>query len=217
MEHQISDIFQYASCKYRWYLCRVLNIDFDNIHTVTGTIAHTRTTSHELRKNSENEYEKFDVSVGNGSTLYGVCDAVLFIGTEQDGIVIPEIDEHKLYKVYPLEYKSQRLKEPLNHPVHLQCIAQAECLEYLFGTQISAYYLYYHKEHRRDQRAIRDSDRQELSETISEMEQFLYSRQIPPRTSDTIFCKGCSCSDYCDTNTCNLSLDFDKYLKKAGA
>jgi len=214
LEHQISDIFQYASCKYRWYLSRVLNIDFENIHTVTGKIAHTRQRTGELRKNSLFEYEKFDLNVGD-ETLYGICDAVLF-QVSNDGIIIDELGTDKSYKVFPMEYKSKKLSEPLKHPIHLQCVAQARCLEYMFKTKIDSYYVYYHKEHRREMLRISEADRNELTMIISEMDSFLLNSQIPERTSEEIFCIGCSCNEYCSINTSYLDKTFESYLQKEG-
>ena len=214
--HQISDVFQFATWPYRWYHSRVLLIDYDNVYTIMGSLSDRKNTPRKLRKNSSGEYEAYNIAVGDGKELYGVCDTVLFSpNTEGYNISLLSNDEPSKYTVFPMEYKQKEHKGHLQEASHLQCVAQARCLEKVFNCQIDAYYIYYKTEHLRRKYAIKQSDRDALQLIINKMNDYLISHSIPKRAFVEGSCPKCSMYEYCLPDE-HRSPALKKYIEKEG-
>ncbi len=188
----LSGIQHYMFCKRQWALIHVEQQWAENYLTVDGNIMHERAhdgSSFEKRR---------DTIISRGMPIAspymgvsGICDIVVFEADEQ-GISIHGRDE--MYKVYPVEYK--RGKEKQNNVDSVQVVAQAMCLEEMFGCTIDTGYIYYGQLRKRVAVPVTQALRTTVEEMFEEMHKLL-QRRYTPHVKATKACQACSLKEVC--------------------
>ena len=188
----LSGLQHYAFCKRQWALIHIEQQWKENYLTTDGNIMHEKAhdgNSFEKRKN---------VIISRGMPIAsrqlgisGICDIVEFEEVKK-GIQI--YGREKQYKVYPVEYKRGKIKE--SDADLLQVVAQAMCLEEMFGCNIEEGYLYYGELRRRVPVSI-DRPLREKVETLTGQMHKLFETKHTPKVKPTKACNACSLKELC--------------------
>lgn len=186
----ISALNQFVYCPRRFALIYVEAEFQENLHTQRGNAEHERvdrvahTTS---RSGARVEYALPVWSERLG--LIGKCDVVEFW---QDGTV------------YPVEYKHGPRRAWINDD--LQLAAQAMCLEEMLSVDIKAAAIFHAASKRRREVHIDAELRKMLEKELEEMRACVRSQLIPPPTTETQRCRGCSLMDICQPQATHVGL-----------
>ena len=100
---------------------------------------------------------------------------------------------------YPVEYKhgSRHKAADIAACDDVQLAAQALCLEEMTGRSVCEGALYYASSRRRRVVSITPELRSQVAEAAGAVREMLSASRLPPPTTDTRRCKGCSLRDRC--------------------
>ena len=180
----LSALQHWAYCPRQCALIHVEQAFDDNLHTLRGNAVHAQVDQPgmELRKGLRIERA---LPVWNDTMgLAGKADVVEF---EPDG------------RPYPVEYKhgSRHKAADIAACDDLQLAAQALCLEAMTGRAVCEGAIYYASSKRRRLVPIDAALRARVAEAAQAVRALLDAGQLPPPTTDTRRCHGCSLRDRC--------------------
>ncbi len=176
----LSAINQFVYCPRRCGLM-VLEAEFaDNLHTQLGTYEHER-VDHSGQITQAGAQVLYALPVWHGEkNLIGRCDVVEIW---KDGTI------------YPVEYKHGARRKWLNDD--LQLVAQAVCLEAMFGRPVERGGIFHAASKRRREVAFTATLRARLDEVLAELTALLAQDRLPPPTPMVARCGDCSLKNIC--------------------
>lgn len=188
----ISGIQHFVFCRRQWALIHIEKQWAENLLTVSGRIMHENAHDNSFSETRNGVIISRGMQVASYRLgIYGVCDVVEFIPSENGAIIHGKPGK---YSIIPVEYKHGEPKE--TDADILQTAAQALCLEDMFCTQISEINLFYGKTKHRQRIPLTDDIRTRLSDIVSEMHA-LYDRKYTPKVKQNKNCRACSLRDLC--------------------
>jgi len=209
-------------CLRRAALVHVEGMWDENRATAEGALAHERV--HEAEPESRG-----DVRIARGLRirslqlgLTGQCDVVEFHKLPDRG---PADDEEAglptgialegvqgLWRPYPIEYKSGKLRHERGYEVQL--CAQALCLEEMLDVRINDGALFYGKTKRRLEISFDKKLRTETEVAAQELHRLVESRRTP-KAKYQKKCRECSLLSVCMPKVTGVQKDVAAYLQKA--
>ena len=149
-------------CPRRFYYECALSEFIDNVHTIEGTMYHTRSDSGVTTTEDEVTTHRRVQVWSHRLKLSGFADVV----EEVEGIFTP------------IEYKKGKMGEWLND--HVQLCAQALCLEEMMQTSIARGFIFYIGSAHREEVLFTAALRQHTEEMIAQACMLLERGKIPP-------------------------------------
>mgnify|MGYP000956378308 CR=1 FL=1 len=180
----LSALQHWAYCPRQCGLIHLEQAFDDNLHTQRGNAVHAQADrpGFELRRGLrvERALPLFSDRLG----LVGKADTVEF---EPDGTP------------YPVEYKhgSRHKAADIAACDDLQLAAQALCLQEMTGRHVPEGALFYASSQRRRVVTIDAELLQRVADTAADVRAMLEAGRLPPPTTDTRRCQGCSLRDRC--------------------
>lgn len=180
----ISALQHWAYCPRQCGLIHLEQAFDDNLHTLRGNAVHAQVDrpGFELRRGLrvERALPLFSDRLG----LVGKADTVEF---EPDGTP------------YPVEYKhgSRHKAADIAACDDLQLAAQALCLQEMTGRAVTEGALFYASSKRRRVVSIDEALHTRVAAATTAVRAMLRSMRLPPPTTDTRRCRGCSLRDRC--------------------
>ena len=180
----LSALQHWAYCPRQCGLIHLEQAFDDNLHTQRGNAVHAQVDrpGFELRRGLrvERALPLFSDRLG----LVGKADTVEF---EPDGTP------------YPVEYKhgSRHKAADIAACDDLQLAAQALCLQEMTGRHVPEGALFYASSQRRRVVTIDAELLQRVADTAADVRAMLEAGRLPPPTTDTRRCQGCSLRDRC--------------------
>jgi len=174
----ISAIEHYSYCPRQCGLIHVEQVWDENLYTVRGRHTHEgvdEASGHELRAV---RYERSLPIWSRRLNLTGKADMVEFHAD------VP----------YPVEYKSGRHRKGQHET--LQLLAQAICLEEMFGKAVPKGALYWHGSRERREVVFTDAMRIMVEETARAVHEIAANHYVPPPVNDKR-CRDCSLKESC--------------------
>lgn len=162
--------------------CALIHLEqaFDeNVHTMRGNAVHERVDTAGFETFEGVKSERALPVWSDRLRLVGKCDVVEF---HLDG------------RIYPVEYKHGKKRVQVHDD--LQLVAQAVCLEEMFGKPVTTGAIYHHSSRRRREVKITPELRRQVEDTIAAIRAMLASGKLPPPVNDAR-CKECSLNDIC--------------------
>lgn len=192
----ISSISEFVYCKRRWYLRNVEKLSADNALIIEGKIQHEDVHTPKIMDDGEKIIVNNLQVYYHEYNLYGFCDEVEFI-YKSDGIKIPYCDYPCI--PIPVEYKHGRVRESKEY--ESQVVAQALCLENMFGCKIDHGFIYYIEDKTRKEVLINKTNRRDVMEALSLIREY-GGYLIKPEYSKK--CKVCAMKDICQPKKHNI-------------
>lgn len=188
----ISGIQHFAFCRRQWALIHIEQQWEENLLTVSGEIMHNKAHNNTFSETRGGVITSRGMQVVSYELgIYGVCDVVEFIPSENGAVIY---NKKGKYSIIPVEYKHGRPKE--TDADILQVAAQAMCLEDMFCTKIEELHLFYGETRHREKIPFTEEIRTKVRGTVEEMHQ-LYSRRYTPKVKQNKNCKACSLKSIC--------------------
>lgn len=176
----ISAIEHYSYCPRQCGLIHLEDVYHENVYTLRGSAAHERVDTPTWETLPDGG--RVERALPIWSEQYGLngrADAVEFRG---DGTI------------FPVEYKHGRKRESRHDA--LQLVAQAVCLEEMFGQRLVAGAIYYHSTKRRRDVAFTADLRSEMAEIVAQIRHIKHTVTLPLPVHDAR-CTNCSLVDAC--------------------
>jgi CRISPR-associated exonuclease Cas4 len=176
----LSALQHYSYCPRQCALIHQEQTFTENVFTLRGQRVHERVdepdTRHEAGVRIEQALPLFCDRLG----LSGKADIVEFLpdGTPR-----------------PVEYKHGP-RRPKEHD-DIQVVAQAMCLEEMFGRPVPEGVIYHHSSRRRRMVPITPALRNQVEALVTEVRELLQSGRMPPPADDRNLCRGCSLVEAC--------------------
>ena len=205
----ISGIQHFAFCKRQWALIHNENLWVENRLTAEGRTEHERAHNPTIVEKRGDELVVRALQVRSDILgLIGECDAVVFVkdknGTslfKREGLWIP----------MPVEYKHGTSK--INNCDRLQVVAQAICLEEMYGCCVPHGAVFYRENNRRELFDISEDLREEIKRVVCEMHE-LKGRGYTPKDCAPEKCGRCSLKEVCLPIVVGKKKSAIKYIKK---
>lgn len=180
----LSALQHWAYCPRQCGLIHLEQAFDDNLHTFRGQAVHRQVDDPGFEFRRGLRVERALPVWSDALGLIGKADVVEF---EHDGTP------------YPVEYKhgSRNKAADIAACDDIQLAAQALCLEEMTGRNVAEAALYYASSRRRRVVSIESSLRQRVLQARDGVAAMLADGALPPPTSDTRRCKGCSLRDRC--------------------
>ncbi len=180
----LSALNDFLFCPRRCYLHRVEGLWAENVHTVSGSLAHQRV--HAPRDADESPFRTARGLrlVSHRLKVAGVADLVEFRPDPAGGPDVP----------FPVEYKRGRRRRWDNDEV--QVCAQAICLEEMLGVAVPAGAVFSVKSKRRRAVAFDAALRRQTEDAAARLHQLLASGTTPPPVVHPK-CRQCSVNPLC--------------------
>jgi CRISPR-associated exonuclease Cas4 len=180
----LSALQHWAYCPRQCGLIHLEQAFDDNLHTLRGQAVHRQVDDPGFEMRRGLRVERALPVWSDALGLIGKADVVEF---EPDGTP------------YPVEYKhgSRHKAADIAACDDLQLAAQALCLEEMTGRPVHEGALYYASSRRRRVVTIDAALRDGVANTQAAVAAMLRSGVLPPPTTDTRRCKGCSLHDRC--------------------
>lgn len=163
----------------------------ENTDTAKGREKHSRVHTNRIERRGDilslYEYDVFSDVLN----VAGKCDCIEATW-DASGCRIPAADFP--VKLYPVEYKSGKLREEVEY--ELQLCAQAMCLEEMYSTTISEGAIFYIASHRRQPVIFTRELREKVEETVAQLETIRRSFSVPAAQPGTK-CNRCSLRELC--------------------
>ncbi len=175
----ISAIEHYSYCPRQCALIHVESIYHENVLTLRGNHAHTRSDEPVTRMERGIRIERALPLWSDRLGLTGIADVVEF---HPDGAVFPV--EHKVGKTRG------------HHHAALQLCAQALCLEEMLAVAVPFGALFSHETRRREEVALGPDLRRETEQVVAEIRRMRTDGHMPPPVNDRR-CPRCSLVDAC--------------------
>lgn len=206
----LSGIQHFCFCKRQWGLIHLEQQWADNVRTFGGSAMHQRADDPLFTESRGTvRISRSMPLVSHQLRLKGIADVVEFhrCDTEQ-GIVLPHVTG--LWFPVPVEYKYGQEKED-NRDV-MQLVAQAICLEEMFGLPLAYGYLYYGKTRHRVKVEFTKELRQEAFLLAEEMRR-CFASGVTPKADLQKHCRNCSLQDLCVPKLSKKSRKIRSYLR----
>lgn len=188
----ISGIQHFLFCPRQWGLIHIEQQWAENFLTASGEVMHNRV------HDSDSSFKRGELLSLTSLRVFsdklkieGVCDAVEF-RSEKDGIEL--FGRPGKWSVMPVEYKRGESK-PDESDI-MQVVAQALCLEEMFGCTIIRCAIYYGRTHSREYVHIDENMRCRLIKTLNNMHKY-YDGHLTPKANRNKKCSSCSLIDIC--------------------
>jgi CRISPR-associated exonuclease Cas4 len=139
--------------------------------------------------------------------IYGVCDMVEFEKSET-GVNIGT--REGLWNLKPVEYKNGTREK--SGADELQLLAQAVCLEEMFGVKIETGSIFYGKNKRRTEVDFNEQRRDQLAEIIAMMNQVIIKTELL-RVPENQNCSLCSLIEICLPRAFKKKRTIEKQIK----
>jgi CRISPR-associated exonuclease Cas4 len=180
----LSALQHWAYCPRQCGLIHLEQAFDDNLHTQRGQAVHKTVDQPGMELRNGLRIERALPVWHDSLGLIGKADVVEF---ERDGTP------------YPVEYKhgSRHKAADIAACDDLQLAAQALCLQAMTGRPVGTGALYYASSKRRRVVAITPALQTQVADTASAIRRMLTDGVLPPPTTDTRRCKGCSLRDRC--------------------
>lgn len=206
----LSGIQHFVFCARQWALSHIDQIWEDNVLTVEGSLQHEIVDNPEYRQMNGGVITLRGLRIASYSLgLSGIADAVeLHPAEDGDGIGFDKYPGR--YIPYPIEYKHGSKKRTDCDIVQL--VAQAMCMEEMYGMAITEGALMYRKTHRKINVSITEELRQRVRNLAGQMHECFDSGTIPMAYLEPK-CGNCSLSDRCMPLSPGME-DVKSYLKK---
>ena len=192
----LSGIQHYRFCPRQWALIHIEQQWDENRLTIEGSILHRHVDDPYYRQKCGNNIKLRSVNVASKLLgFYGVADIVELIPTtdsDPNGICHPKYPGK--WQITPIEYKRGRPKR--NNVDELQLVAQAMCLEEMYGVHISKAQFYYGEISHRIDVELTPEIRAITCNCIAEMHK-IYSAGIMPKAKKARHCANCSLLNHC--------------------
>ena len=182
----------------------------ENSDTAKGREAHKRVHSSRIERRGDHlqlfEYDVFTKELNIG----GKCDCIEAM-RDDGGCMIPAAEFP--VRLYPVVYKNGKLREEEEY--ELQLCAQAMCLEEMYQTSIPEGAIFYISSHRRKPVVFTEALRNQVRDTVQQLEEIRRNYLIPPAVSGPK-CKRCSLRDLCLPDAVRTAVKYcDKLAKEA--
>ena len=182
----------------------------ENADTAKGREAHKRVHTSRIERRGEQiqlfEYDVFSKELNIG----GKCDCIEAT-RDEGGCTIPTVEFPVC--LYPVEYKNGKLRDEEEY--ELQLCAQAMCLEEMYHTVIPEGAVFYISSHRRKTVAFTSQLREQVRETVRNLEDIRRNYWIPQAVSGPK-CKRCSLRELCLPDAAGSAKKYcDKLEKEA--
>lgn len=208
----LSGIQHIAFCERQWALIHIEKQWEENKRTVEGQHLHQRVDDPEFLETRRDLLTLRALPLASYRLgLYGVADAVEFVGTddEKKGVIV---QGHTGYwRPYPVEYK--RGKPKVDERDEVQLCAQAMSLEEMLNTSIECGYLFY-GETRHREKVIMTRELREVTQHLARRMHELYHSQTTPPAMHKKNCRSCSLVNICLPNLTAKKLSSEKYIEK---
>lgn len=184
-------------CKRRYYLRQIEGLQDINVYMELGKQQHEDVDISSFSMENET-YKMTNVTVfSHQYHLQGVCDVVEFI-QDNDGVDIDFLNDR--VQIRPVEYKHGAYKT--SNEYIAQVVAQALCLEEMYGCVIHQGCIYYVDDNRRFEFEITDTYRKLTLEAIAFVQQY-DGQVISPYYHRK--CKGCALYEICSPRALQIS------------
>jgi CRISPR-associated exonuclease Cas4 len=180
----LSALQHWAYCPRQCGLIHLEQAFDDNLHTLRGQAVHRQVDDPGMEIRRGLRIERALPVWSDRLGLIGKADVVEF---EKDGTP------------YPVEYKhgSRHKAADIAACDDIQLAAQGLCLQDMTGRPVKEGALYYASSRRRRIVALDQALYDRVREVRDQVKQMLSSGSLPPPTTDTRRCKGCSLQDRC--------------------
>ncbi len=187
----ISWLSEFDYCPRRFWLKAFEKIQGDNIFTAEGSTAHQFVDKRRIEKRKELiKVTGLEVR-SNQYNLYGICDCVEFVISEE-GSEVPFLG--KRCKVYPIEYKHGKIRNEREYNVQLA--AQVMCLEEMYNMKISTGFIYFTNSRQRYREEIGEDLRAYTARIIGSIKEYIEEGN-PSKAVYKKRCHRCSIYDIC--------------------
>lgn len=174
----VSAVAELLYCPRNFYYRLIEGAGDTNVHVTRGKIEEERRDAYaKLGRDAYTQYRRVHLA-SQSMNLTGVLDVV----EEKDG------------EIYPVEFKTGKIRDKLSDAVQLCC--QAMLLEEHLGKDIEKGYLHYTGSQRRQEIWIDTQLRETTRQAIAEAKRILMAGEIPPPVADAR-CNGCSLASRC--------------------
>lgn len=180
----LSALQHWAYCPRQCGLIHLEQVFEDNLHTLRGQAVHAQVDKPGMELRKGLRIERALPVWSDAFGLIGKTDAVEY---GADGVP------------YPVEYKhgSRHKAADIAAADDIQLAAQALCLAEMSGHAVTEGALYYASSKRRRVVEITPALQAQVLENAQAIRAMLSSGVLPPPTTDTRRCKGCSLRDRC--------------------
>lgn len=175
----ISAIEHWSYCPRQCALIHVEQVFDENVFTLRGNRAHARVDTTTWSMEGTTRVER---ALPLWSEQYGLTGRADTVEFREDGTL------------YPVEYKHGPRREHRHDD--LQLMAQAVCLEEMFGQKVLGGAIYHHSTHRRREVVFTPDLRAEMEEVLAQIRQMRRTGEMPPPANDKR-CPNCSLVDAC--------------------
>jgi CRISPR-associated exonuclease Cas4 len=171
-------------CERRCAMHRIENVWVENVHTLSGTMAHQRADKPVQWACADGAREVHALWLQSDRLqIVGKADIVEF-HPQPDGSEVP----------FPVEYKRGKRKKWDNDDVQL--CAQALCLEEMLGVDVPRGAIFHIKSKRRRDVELNDKLRRKTEDAVRRLHELIAARVTPPAVLKPQ-CEGCSLKDLC--------------------
>ena len=191
----LSGIQHYAFCPRQWALIHIEQQWNDNLLTTEGHIMHRHVDDPFYRQKMGSHICLRSVSLASRELgLYGISDIVELHPTDSEENCIVHPNYSGRWTPFPVEYKHGK---PKHDDVDIvQLVAQALCLEEVYGIRIQKGAIFYGVTRRRLDVEITDELRNKVRTYAKSMHELFFIGKIPSATKQP-FCRNCSLKDIC--------------------
>lgn len=207
----LSGIQHYAFCPRQWALIHIEQQWNENLLTMEGQIMHQHVDDPFYRQKMGDHICLRAVNLASKELgLYGVSDIVELHPSDSDVDTITHPKYPGRWKPFPVEYKHGK---PKHDDVDIvQLVAQAMCLEELYGIRIHKGAIYYGATRRRLDVEITDELRDTVKVYAKNMYEIFVSGRTPSATKQP-YCRSCSLLDICMPESAYME-SASNYLKR---
>lgn len=206
----LSGIQHFVYCARQWALIQIYQVWEDNALTVEGSCQHKVVDNAEYRQLNGSTLTLRGLRIASYFLgLSGIADAIeLYASSQEKGVWFDNYQG--FYSPYPIEYKHGRKKQTDCDIVQL--VAQAMCMEEMYGIEISEGAIFYRQTNRKMIVQITDELRQRVKFLADDMHRRFDNGEIPVESLQAK-CRNCSLFNKCMPLPEN-SDDAKFYLKK---
>lgn len=192
----ISGIQHFVFCPRQWSLIHVEQEWMENSLTVEGKILHKNVDDPKMGYRREDTVKVYAMPIVSYSLgVYGVADCIELIPLKSSSTKPFIHPRHPGYwEAQPVEFKHGKPKN--DNADRLQLMAQAICLEEMYGIEISEGSIYYEQIKHREKVLLDASLRNELQEICLVMHQLMTEKKAIKGKLQAK-CRSCSLVDIC--------------------
>lgn len=191
----LAGIQHYMFCPRQWALIHIEQLWDDNRLTAEGQQQHAIADDSFYRQMNQGIFTLRRVQLVSWSLgLYGFSDCIELKRAKNPANSIQQPGYPGCWIPYPIEYKHGRSKT--SDCDRLQLMAQALCLEEMYGIKITEGALFYEETRRRERVTFTDELRNKTFAISEEMHR-LYADGILPGISKSQQCRSCSLNNLC--------------------